>query len=128
MSVGFGRRLRNTRENKKITQAELAKMLNLGESTISFYESGKREPNYGILVEIAKTLNVSPTFLLTGEKEWWEKDEEPSEIELLEFIKEKSNIKLMGDPLDDAARDDVIMFLRAIHQSMKKKRSVEYKK
>lgn len=122
MSVGFGRRLRKARENKEITQAELAKMLNLGESTISFYESGKREPNYGILADIARILNVSPTYLLTGDKEWWEKDEEPTEIELLDFIKKKSNIKLMGDPLDDDAKDDVMMFLRAAHQLIKEKR------
>jgi len=44
MSLDFGKRLRKAREKKGMTQAELAKVAALGESTVSFYESGKREP------------------------------------------------------------------------------------
>lgn len=125
MSVDFGKRLREMREKKGLTQAELAKIASLGESTISFYESGKREPNYEMLVALANILDTTPNYLLVGEKEWWEKDEEPSDIELEEFVKKNSNIKLMGDPLDEKAKDDVLMFLRAAHQLIKEKRAAE---
>lgn len=36
MSLDFGKRLREMREEKGLTQAELAKLASLGESTISF--------------------------------------------------------------------------------------------
>lgn len=125
MSIDFGKRLREMREKKGLTQAELAKMASLGESTISFYESGKREPSYEMLVTLAELLDTTPNYLLTGKKEWWEKDDEPTEIELEEFIKNSSNIKLMGNPLDEKAKEDVLMFLRAAHQLIKEKRKAE---
>lgn len=125
MSVGFGKRLREMREKKGLTQAELAKIASLGESTISFYESGKREPNYEVLVALADILDTTPNYLITGKNEWWEKDKPPTDIELEEFIKNNSNIKLMGNPLDEKAKDDVIMFLRAAHELIKEKRKAE---
>ena len=125
MSLDFGKRLREMREEKGLTQAELAKMASLGESTISFYESGKREPSYNVLITLADILNTTPNYLLVGKDEWWEKDEAPSDIELEEFIKTNSNIKLMGDPLDEKAKDDVLMFLRAAHELIKEKRRTE---
>jgi transcriptional regulator with XRE-family HTH domain len=128
MSVGFGKRLREMREKKGLTQAELAKIASLGESTISFYESGKREPNYEVLVALADILDTTPNYLITGKNEWWEKDETPSDIDLEDFIKNNSNIKLMGNPLDEKAKEDVLMFLRAAHQMIKEKRKNEAEK
>lgn len=125
MSLDFGKRLREMREEKGLTQAELAKLASLGESTISFYESGKREPSYNVLITLADILNTTPNYLLVGKDEWWEKDEPPSDIELEEFVKNNSNIKLMGDPLDEKAKDDVLMFLRAAHELIKEKRRTE---
>jgi len=125
MSVGFGKRLREMREKKGLTQAELAKIASLGESTISFYESGKREPNYEVLVALADILDTTPNYLITGKNEWWEKDKPPTDIELEEFIKNNSNIKLMGNPLDEKAKEDVLIFLRAAHQMIKEKRKAE---
>jgi len=49
----FGKKLRNLRIQKDLTQAELAKLMDLGESTISFYESDKRQPDYETLKKIA---------------------------------------------------------------------------
>lgn len=125
MSVGFGKRLREMREKKGLTQAELAKIASLGESTISFYESGKREPNYEVLVALADILDTTPNYLITGKNEWWEKDKPPTDIELEDFIKNNSNIKLMGNPLDEKAKEDVIIFLRAAHQMIKEKSKAE---
>jgi len=62
--MSFGQKLRKLRKEKELTQAELAKILNLGESTISFYESGKREPDYEILTKIANYFECSTDYLL----------------------------------------------------------------
>jgi transcriptional regulator with XRE-family HTH domain len=132
MGLEFGKRLREVREQKSLTQLELAKQANLGESTISFYELGRREPNYDTLLRLAEILEVSPGYLLTGEtngnghsQPWWERDELPSDIELEEFIREHSNIRLMGNPLDERAKDDVIRALRAIWMVIREDREKE---
>jgi len=49
-----------------LTQAELAKALGLGESTISFYESDKRNPDFETLIEFSKYFAVTTDYLLTG--------------------------------------------------------------
>lgn len=81
MGFEFGKRLRKAREQKGLTQLELAKRANLGESTISFYELGRREPNYDTLLRLAEILEVGPAYLLTGEandnghsQPWWERN------------------------------------------------------
>lgn len=43
---------------------KLGEAMNLGESTISQYESGNREPSFDILIRIADYFNVSIDYLL----------------------------------------------------------------
>jgi len=62
--MNFGKRLRQLRKEKGLTQAELAKLLSIGESTVSFYESGKRQPDYETLIRLAEVFNVSVDYLL----------------------------------------------------------------
>jgi len=62
--MSFGKRLRKAREAKGLTQKELANLLFLGESTISFYEADKREPKLEILEKLANALDVSVDWLL----------------------------------------------------------------
>lgn len=60
----FGDRLKLLRKENNLTQSELAKIFSLGESTISFYESNKRTPDYELLQKIANYFNVSTDYLL----------------------------------------------------------------
>lgn len=53
---------------------------------------------------------------------WWERDEPPTDIELEEFIREHSNLRLMGNPLDEETKEDVLLFLRAAHEHIKKEK------
>ena len=62
--MNFGSRLRQLRNEKGLTQAELAQKLSLGESTISFYEANKREPDYKTLLCFADFFKVSVDYLL----------------------------------------------------------------
>lgn len=59
-----GYRLKNLRLENKMTQAELAKRLNLTPKAISFYENDQREPDNLILEQIAKLFDVSSDYLL----------------------------------------------------------------
>ena len=45
----FAERLKELRKEKKITQVQLAEMLDVSKGTIAMWEIGKREPNYETL-------------------------------------------------------------------------------
>lgn len=55
----FGIRLRNLRLQDSLTQTELGKRIGIAKSTISLYESGKREPDFETLEKFADYFNVS---------------------------------------------------------------------
>ena len=59
----LGRRIRFLRKEQKLSQTQLGKKLNLAESTISLYESGKRAPDYETLLNIAGFFGVSLDYL-----------------------------------------------------------------
>ncbi|GAV21572.1 LexA family protein [Carboxydothermus pertinax] len=62
--MNFGQRLRQLRTERDLTQAELARLLSIGESTISFYESNKRQPDFDTLIKLSNFFNVTIDFLL----------------------------------------------------------------
>ena len=51
--------IRNERKNKRITQEELAEMLEVLPTHVKHIESGHRKPSIEILFEITKILNIS---------------------------------------------------------------------
>jgi transcriptional regulator with XRE-family HTH domain len=65
MSLGIT--LKQLREQQNLTQIELAKTLKLADSTISLYESDKREPDYETLKKIADFFSVTVDYLLGRE-------------------------------------------------------------
>lgn len=56
--------LKGLREERRISQRELAEKLNISNSAIGMYESGKRQPNYEALENIADFFNVDMNYLL----------------------------------------------------------------
>lgn len=60
----LGNSIKTVRESVGMTQKELAKACNLAEITIRQYESGKREPRYDKLENIANALNISVSELM----------------------------------------------------------------
>lgn len=52
------------RENKKITQKELARLFKVAESTISMYERNEREPSFSFVEKLADFFDVSVDYLL----------------------------------------------------------------
>lgn len=66
--MDLGERLKLLRESCGILQKELANQLGLSQQTISLYESGKRQPDYETLKDIANYFDVTTDFLLGIEK------------------------------------------------------------
>ena len=59
-----GRIIAQLRAEKKMTQKELAKILNLSSSAISNYENGVHHPDLNTLCRIADLFNVTTDYLL----------------------------------------------------------------
>lgn len=61
--VEFGERLRAARKKKKLTQIQIAGILNVTQTTYSSYENGTREPSMWTLRRLSKMLDVSLSWL-----------------------------------------------------------------
>ena len=62
--IKIGKRLKDLRKEKGITQLQLAMELNMSQNTISRYETGERQAGYNELIKIADYFNVSIDYLL----------------------------------------------------------------
>lgn len=60
----LGTRIKQLRKEKQLSQLDLARHLNISNTTLSQYESGKRIPGDEIKIKIAKFFNVSIDYLL----------------------------------------------------------------
>ena len=66
--VDFGKILRTLRRKEDMTQAELARKLDVTKSVISAYENGLRLPSYDLLIHISKIFHMSTDYLLGLER------------------------------------------------------------
>ena len=57
-------RLKNLREDKDLTQADVAKLLFITQQQYSLYENGYREISVSMLIKIAEYYNVSIDYIL----------------------------------------------------------------
>ena len=62
----MGPRIAALRREAGLSQAELAKRIQVSASAMGMYEQGRREPSGEILVAMARELDVSTDYLLTG--------------------------------------------------------------
>ena len=65
MESSVAKKIRNFRNEKGITQSELAKETNLSRNTIVNFETERRDPRVKDLRKIARALNVPIEQLLT---------------------------------------------------------------
>lgn len=62
--MSVGERLRNLRTEKRLTEAELGRILNIGPNKIREYESNLSEPTVKHLIDFSKFFIVTTDFLL----------------------------------------------------------------
>ena len=63
-----GAAIRNLREDRRLTQAELAETLGVSSKTVSKWETGKGLPDISLLQPLAQALNISVIELMSGEQ------------------------------------------------------------
>lgn len=68
MINGLGKRIKEQRELKKLSQKELADKIGVSASIVSNYENSERTPSLEILMALARTFHCSTDFLLGFEK------------------------------------------------------------
>ena len=87
----LGEKIKKYREEKKITQVEVAEILGVKPATISKYEAGALEPNIESLKKLAELFEVSVDELLK------EDEFDFSKINVLEVLREQEEMQLKGN-------------------------------
>ena len=88
----LGDKVKLYRENKKMTQNEIANILDVSPATVSKYESGSLEPNIESIKRLAELFEVSIDELLSDEEKF-----DISKINVLDILREQKEMKLKGN-------------------------------
>ena len=104
-----GQRLAELREEAKLTQADLAKELNVSRDMISKYETGIHVPSDEIKLTIAKRFNISLDYLMC----------------LTDELSSYNRTSKVVIPIDfsDADLSKVIEYVKVLHFYRKNKKS-----
>jgi len=87
----LGEKLKLYRENKKMTQVEIAEALGVKPATISKYESGTLEPNIESLKKLAEIFDISIDEMLK------EEEFDISKVNILQVLREQKEMRLKGN-------------------------------
>lgn len=90
-------RLKELREQEKMTQTNLGKCLGVSGVAVGKWELGLSEPNNTTLVKLANIFGVSTDYLLGNEKQNINKEKDTKNIEFNE--KDAKNIELLKKAL-----------------------------
>ena len=88
----LGDKIKTYRELNKMTQNEIAEILEVSTATISKYESGLLEPNIESLKRLAQTFNITIDELIKDEEKF-----DVSKVNILKTLREQKEIKLKGN-------------------------------
>lgn len=80
----FGKKLAESRKAKKLSQSELARLLNTNHSIIGKYERDEVKPSIDVVKNLADTLDTTVAFLL-------------GETEDMELLKDPDMLKRLND-------------------------------
>ena len=64
MEIKLGKRLKELREERGLTQKELANLLEMNPVTYLHYEKSQREPPLALLAEFSRFFDVTTDYLL----------------------------------------------------------------
>ena len=89
----LGDKIKLYRESRKMTQNDIANILDVSPATVSKYESGALEPNIESLKRLAELFEVSIDELLNDEEDKFD----ISKINVLDILREQKEMKLKGN-------------------------------
>lgn len=127
----FANRLKKLREEKGLSQRELAKYIGIAHSTLGMYEIGEREPDFDTVTRLATFLNTSVDYLLgrtddprpvaeiteTHRRIEEALSDDPNAEELLSFwreLKEREDLFLLFKQVRPLSNDSIRRVIRVI--------------
>lgn len=119
----FSERLRELRQNKGLSQSQLADALNISKSAISMYELGKREPDLETLEGIADFFNVDINYLI-GKEDGSMYYLDPEAAEIAQEVQQRPELKILFDASRKVSADDLRFVIDMIDRL--KKNEVRY--
>lgn len=126
-------RLKELRENRNLTQAELAKLLKVSPSAIGMYEQGRRDPDSSTLKKLSVLFNVSVDYLLDNQPPQKDslpvltpKDERQIAKDLENIVDTLNGAAAMSDDPED--EEDREMLKAALLQAMTLSKRIAKKK
>lgn len=93
--VVIGKKIKKLRQNKGLTQAKLAEIVDMHEKHISRIESGKICPTFDNLINIFKALDYDISQLLAEEKNKYSNNENPLKLKILKIINNANQKELV---------------------------------
>ena len=121
----LAKRIKEERQKKGWTQKHMAEDIRVKTQTFSGYERGYRVPETKTVEKLANLFGVSMDYLLGRDETWLDKESPPDDIELEQFIREHSNLRVFGDPLSEDVKDDIMLALKAAWEVVKRQRAVK---
>lgn len=111
----MGNRIRELRKQRGITMKQLGEVVDLAESTISQYETGKRQPDNETLLRLSEFFSVTVGYLLGAEEKETpatlnardERDIAKNLEALLTQLDSGSDLMFDGDPMSDEAKESI---------------------
>lgn len=116
--MGFAERLRLLRQQRDLSQQELANRLGVSNSTISMYERGERKPDLEMLNLIGDFFNVDTDYLL-GKEIGSMYYLDPEVAQMAQQIFERPEMRVMFDASRKLTKEDIEM-VTAIIEKMSK--------
>ena len=114
----FSERLRELRQNKGLSQSQLADALNISKSAIRMYELGKREPDLETLEGIADFFNVDINYLI-GKEDGSMYYLDPEAAEIAQEVQQRPELKILFDASRKVSAGDLELVINMIDRLKK---------
>lgn len=107
----IGRRIRTMRKSRNMTQEDLAKSIDQSASSITMYETGRRQPDFETLEAMADVFNVTLGSIISGE----------TRIETPIFIPDTQQFSHAVQYMTTEEYDELLEIFKKAYQRMREK-------
>ncbi len=111
--------LKTLREEKNITQADIASKLGISRPAYTNYERGTRNPDFDTLIKISNLFDVSTDYLLGVETKDFNKKKEPLSNSLAATILKEELCKIELDIEEEQTLETILKFINSNKEILK---------
>ena len=86
-----GTRIKTMRMSRGLSQAQLARKIGVGQSTVAMWENGSRIPSWDAIDSLSDVFNTPPSAIIDGERP----DEDRIVWELRESLRRNPDLKIL---------------------------------